>query len=121
MNTRIKVATGGVLLGLSLLALVGLARTTGVLFAQAPPPAPTMPAGQPFTHEQMHQMMDAMFGEGASARMHEAMGADAEQLMDQCVAMMNMMQGMMGGGMSGMMGNGTGQSPQGMIGGMMGR
>lgn len=47
---------------------------------------------------QMHQMMDAMHGAGASQRMHEAMGAAAEQQMDQCAAMMNMMTsgGMMG-------------------------
>lgn len=40
--------------------------------------------------------MDAMHGEGTSERMHEAMGPDAEALMDQCVAMMNMMSMMMG-------------------------
>ena len=39
----------------------------------------------------MHQMMDARHGEGASERMHEAMGEDTERMMDQCVAMMNMM------------------------------
>jgi hypothetical protein len=44
------------------------------------------------THEQMHQMMDAMHGEGTSDRMHDAMGADVDRIMDQCVAMMNMMQ-----------------------------
>jgi len=41
-------------------------------------------------------MMDAMHGEGTSQRMHDAMGEDAERLMDQCVAMMNMMQMMPG-------------------------
>ena len=59
------------------------------------------------THEQMHQMMDAMHGAGTSDRMHEAMGEDAEMVMDQCVGMMNMMgpmMGMMQGGMPGMMG-----------------
>jgi len=43
------------------------------------------------THQQMHQMMDAMHGEGASERMHQAMGEDGERMMDQCMAMMNMM------------------------------
>jgi hypothetical protein len=41
------------------------------------------------THEQMHQMMDIMHGEDTSQRMHDAMGEDAERLMEQCVAMMN--------------------------------
>jgi len=42
----------------------------------------------------MHQIMDATHGEGAGQRMHEAMGPDAEGLMDQCVAMIGMMQNM---------------------------
>lgn len=65
------------------------------------------------THEEMHQMMDAVHGEGTSQRMHEAMGEDAEMMMDQCVAMMNMMQGMVG--------NGNGSSMMDMMKGMMGR
>lgn len=87
MKTRTLALIGGALVGLGLFGL-----TTMPLFAQTPPAMPT--------HEQMHQMMDAVHGEGASQRMHEAMGPEAEQLMDQCVAMMGMMQsmpGMMGG------------------------
>lgn len=79
--------------GLAMLALTG-----GVVSAQRP--MPPMPAEHQWesapTHEQMHQMMDAMHGEGASERMHQAMGGDAEQMMDQCVAMMNMMSAMRG-------------------------
>ena len=71
-----------------------LALTVRLVSAQGPMP-PMMPAEPQSqgaaTHEQMHQMMDAMHGEGASERMHEAMGEDGERMMDQCVAMMNMM------------------------------
>lgn len=91
-----RVALAGALAGLALLAL-----TAGPLFAQeAPTPGPTGPV----THEQMEQMMDAMHGAGTSQRMHEAMGPQAEQMMDQCVAMMNMMMGS-----PGMMGAPAGQ------------
>ena len=66
----------------------------GLVSAQGPMP-PIMPVGPQseaaMSHEQMHQMMDAMHGEGASERMHQAMGEDGERMMDQCVAMMNMM------------------------------
>jgi hypothetical protein len=104
-KTRGKVAIGGVLAGLALLAV-----TSGPISAQTPEPAP----GNAPTHEQMHQMMDAMHGEGASQRMHEAMGPQAEEMMDQCTSMM-------GNGMSGMMGGQNGQSMQNMMRGMMGR
>lgn len=100
LKTRGKVAAGGALTGLALLAL-----TTGSLFAQEPAP------GEVPTHEQMHQMMDAVHGEGTSQRMHEAMGPNGEEIMDQCVSMMGMMQGMGnamgGGGMSDMMRGGA--------------
>lgn len=83
-------------------SLAMLAFTAGWVFAQAP--MPPMSAEHQWeaspTHEQMHQMMDAMHGEGASDRVHQAMGEDAERMMDQCVAMMNMM-----GAMQGMMGD----------------
>jgi len=110
MRVRHKTIVGGFLGGLALLAL-----TAGPLSAQAPAETPTAPSrpmsGPAVSHEQMDQMMGAMHGEGASRRMHEAMGeGDAErgeQLMQQCVNMMGMMQGtsgMMGSGASGMMG-----------------
>ena len=109
-------------------ALVALGFTTGLLFAQTTQPVSPAPvSGAAFTHDQMHEMMDAMHGEGASDRMHEAMGADGEAMMDQCAAMMNMMgmmmnmmqgtQGMMGGMMAGP--NGTSMSD--MMNRMMGR
>lgn len=56
------------------------------------------PAGQERSpaHEQMHQMMDAMMGAGASERMHAAMPGP-EQMMEQCAnAMGDMPHGMHG-------------------------
>ncbi|MGH2532802.1 MAG: hypothetical protein ACRDJW_10925 [Thermomicrobiales bacterium] len=119
---RGKVTLGGVLVGLAVLAL-----TSGPLLAQTEPPAadatPTadqmdmmgdatpVAGGMPMVgemHELMHQMMDTMHGPGTSDRMHEAMGTEGEQMMEQCAAMMGMMgmmMGMMGGqGMEGMEG-----------------
>jgi hypothetical protein len=64
-------------------------------------------------HEQMHGMMNSVHGKGAAQKMHEAMGPQAEKMMDQCGSMMSMMgnmenmqntenmQGMMNGGMQG--------------------
>ena len=88
-------------------AVLVLAFTAGVLVAQTPPMQPGPGSGGTITHEQMHQMMDAMHGEGFSERMHQAVPG-SEEMMEQCVAMMTMMGqmgGMMGGsGMPGMMG-----------------
>jgi hypothetical protein len=110
----IKLAIVGALAGLAL--VVGLLATLIVLvasrpaLAQTPDPAPAGPMvqGAP-THEPMHQMMDAMHGEGASQRMHEAMGPDAEKMMDQCAnmmtkEMMDQCAAMMPGSGTGMMG-----------------
>ena len=70
----------------------------------------------PYTggHPQMHEMMDVVHGPGTSQRMYQARGPEAEKMMDQCAAMLNMMdmmsgmiamQGMMGAeGTRGMMG-----------------
>lgn len=122
MNTRAKATVGGIVVVLVLLSL-----TAGLLFAQTPPPMPTPTVtatpGPAVTHEQIHQMMDAMHGAGASQRMHEAMGPDAEKMMDQCVAMMNMMQTMSGmmGSMAGMMGSQHSRSMQDIMDRMMGR
>ena len=63
----------------------------------------------PYTgsHPQRHEMMDVVHGPGTSQRMYQAMGPDAEKMMDQCAAMMNMMDGMSGmSSMQGMMGTG---------------
>ncbi len=82
-------------------------------------------SGATITHEQMDQMMETMHGEGTSQRMHEAMGPDAEKLMDQCVTAMGTMQnmqGMMGSGAtSGMMGGQNGQSMSDLMNRIMGR
>lgn len=60
-------------------------------------------------HEAMHEMMEAMHGEGAVERMHDVEGS--EEMMDHCASMMggmggmdrDMMQDMMRGRGSGMM------------------
>lgn len=79
-------------------ALLSLALTGGVIIAQAAPLQPE--DGAALTHDQMHEMMDAMHGAGFSERMHQAMpGADA--LIEQCVEMMTMI-GQMPGMMDGM-------------------
>jgi hypothetical protein len=69
------------------------------------------------THQQMHEMMDTMHGEGTSQRMHDAM-PDSEKMMEQCAAMMDMMKNM-----ESMMGNGGTVNDMGPMmerGGMMG-
>lgn len=112
MNRRRTIALAAVVIIVTGLALIAF--TAGTLVAQTPsPPSQTALA---MTHEQMHQMMDAMHGEGTSQRMHEAMGEDAERMMDQCVAMMSMMSMMQG-----MMGGQNGQSMPDMMRRMMGR
>jgi hypothetical protein len=103
MNVFSKTMLRGGALALALLAVIA-----GPSFAQpAPPhPAPGPMPGQAPTHEQMHQMIDDMHGPGTSQRMHEAMGSDAERMIDQLVAahgMMQQMHAMMaGGGMAAM-------------------
>jgi len=89
MKTFNRSIVGAAFVGLALLAA-----TSSPLFAQADPAAPSAPA-----HDQMHQMMEAMHGEGTSERMHQAMGPDGDRMMDQCAGMMGMMQG--GRGMMG--------------------
>lgn len=89
MNTHTSVILGGVLT-----AAVALAFSAGLVIAQSPSPTRPHATGSPDIHEQMHHMMDMMHGNGTSQRMHEAMGVDAERLMEQCAAMMTMMPGM---------------------------
>lgn len=107
-------------------SLLMLALTAGVVSAQGPMPPP-MPAERQseaaMTHDQMRQMMDGMHGEGASERMHQAMGEDGERMMDQCTGMMNMMGSMRGmmGSMPGMMGEPGRESMSDMMQRMMGR
>ncbi len=109
MQRRYVLLLGGVA---AVLAAVTV--TAGVLVAQTPDRARSPMMSGPVTHEQMHQMMDAMHGAGFSERMHEAMPG-SEELMEQCVGMMNMM-----GQMHRMMG-GQGADPMHGTGGMMGR
>lgn len=98
-------------------AIVGvglLGWSAGASFAQTSVPGGRSPMmggmSGGVAHEQMHAIVDAMHGAGTSERMHQAMGLEAEQMMEQCTSMKLMMQHM-----SGMMGNGM----MGGSGGMM--
>lgn len=102
-------AIGGVLAAVTLAAF-----TTGTLRAQKPPTPPASMAGSA-THEQMHDMIDMMHGDGASQRLHEALGDDADRMLEQCMAMMQGM-GMDMAAMMGMMA--MMQQMGGMMGGM---
>ncbi len=96
MKNMSRSVVGAAVVGLALLGVTG-----SPLFAQtepAPAGSPTPSEATSRAHEQMDSMMTAMHGEGASERMHRAMGPDAERTMDQCAGMMGMMQG---GGMMG--------------------
>lgn len=110
-------AAVGTVLGSAVIGIGLLGWSAGASFAQITIPGarPPMMGGMSgvVTHQQMHAMMDAMHGAGTSERMHQAMGPEAEQMMEQCSSMMQMMQHM-----SGMMGMHGGQSGQNS---MMGR
>jgi hypothetical protein len=120
LNGHLKAATVGGLAGGIVVGLAFLVLGSGVLSGRDSAPAiafTTVPQEQP-SHEDMHQMMDAVHGEGASRRMHEAMGPNAEGMMEQCVAMMAMMkemQNMMPGSGPGMMGGQNGDSMRDMM------
>ena len=86
MSRRLVAPIAGVLAGLTLAAF-----TAGTLLAQRPPSALGSAPGAPPSHEQMHEMIDAMHGAGTSERMHEALGDDAERFIEQCMAMMQSM------------------------------
>ena len=96
MKRLTRSAAGAAVIGLALLGA-----TTSPLFAQTEPTptgSPTPSEAPSQARERMIQMMDAMHGEGASERMRQAMGPDADRMIDQCAGMMGMMQG---GGMMG--------------------
>lgn len=57
-----------------------------------PGTASAQSADRPDGHENMHEMMDAMHGEGTAERMHKTEGA--EEMMDECTSMMAMMKNM---------------------------
>ncbi len=95
MNSQWEVAVlggvaGGLVVVLALTAALWLMGVQPILAQPSPGVAgremtapsqiaatPTPTPSRPITHEQMHKMMDAMQGAGASDRMHEAMAADA--------------------------------------------
>jgi hypothetical protein len=78
--------------GAAVIGLALLGATSSPLFAQtqpAPPSgSPTPGDGAMHAREQMIRMMDAMHGEGATERMRQAMGPDADRMIDQCAGMM---------------------------------
>lgn len=90
ITDRAKVALAGAATGLALLAV-----TSGsALAAGGAAPESAGAASQTQGHGQMHQMMNGMHGEGASQKMHEAMGPRAEKMMDQCASGMDNMENM---------------------------
>ena len=54
----------------------------------APPPA------SPTDHEQIHRMIDEMFGPGTSQQLHEVLGPDADALINRFLAMQSEMAAM---------------------------
>ena len=111
ITNRAKVALAGAATGLALLVASGSAFAGGGAAgggaAGGGAPGGAGAAAQSQGHGQMHQMMNSVHGEGTSQKMHEAMGPQAEKMMDKCASGMdntgNMenMQGMMGGMMNG--------------------
>ncbi len=83
-RTRGKLTLTALAAGVSLFAVTAMP-----LFAQSP--------DDHGPHEQMHQMMDGMMGQGFSERMHQAMPG-SEEMMDQCASGMSGMGTMMGRG-----------------------
>ena len=81
------------LLGFAGVALVAVG-LSGLSWTWQSAPVFAQPAGGG-NHETMHEMMDAMHGEGTATRVHEVEGG--EEMMETCDSMMDMM-----GGMSGM-------------------
>ena len=81
------------LLGFAGVALVAVG-LSGLSWTWQSAPVFAQPADRG-SHETMHEMMDTVHGEGSAARMHAVEGA--EEMMDTCGSMMDMM-----GGMSGM-------------------
>lgn len=106
MSRRGKVAIGGAVIGLALLALTSSpVLATGTALAASSHGG----TGGNAIHEQMHRMMDAVHGEGASQRMHEAMGPNSERMMEECASTMASMQNIEGMSGSGMMSNQDGR------------
>lgn len=109
MWSHVKVAAAGGVVGGLAVGMAFLILGSGPWSARSPAQAKgtALTPGAGPTHEDLHEMMDAVHGEGTSRRMHEAMGLDAEEMMDQCAAMVAMvedMQNMMPGSGPGMMG-----------------
>ncbi len=109
MWRHVKVAAAGGMVGGLAVGMAFLMLGSGTWSARSPAQAKVTaltPGGGP-THEDLNEMMDAVHGAGTSRRMHEAMGSDAEEMMDQCAAMVATvkdMQDMMPGSGPGMMG-----------------
>lgn len=98
MRTHIVTLIGGVLIGLALLTAIN-----GLL----PRESTAAAGGAPMAAQAV--MLQAATPAADETEMAEKM----ERMMDQCLAMMEMMSAMMGGDMSGMMG---GEGMQGMAG-----
>ncbi|CAN5757896.1 hypothetical protein BH20ACT11_BH20ACT11_01420 [soil metagenome] len=121
LTTRTRVVVAGAATGMVLVALTSspVLAAGGASSGAAPESTSAQSSSgqsssaQAPMHEQMHGMMNSVHGKGATQKMHEAMGPQAEKMMDQCGSMMSMMgnmenmqntenmQGMMNGGMQG--------------------
>lgn len=117
ITNRAKVALAGAATGLALLVFTSGSALAGGGAAGGAAPGGTGGAAQTQGHGQMHQMMNSMHGEGASQKMHGAMGPQAEKMMNQCASGMDNMDGM--GNMQNMMDGGM-QGGGMMDGGMQG-
>lgn len=104
ITNRARVALAGAATGLALLVFTSGSALAGGGAAEGAAPGGAGAAAQSQGHGQMHQMMNSMHGEGASQKMHEAMGPQAEKMMEKCASGMEGTegsQGMMDGGMQG--------------------
>ena len=94
ITRQMRWAVGGLVIAALAIGLAAGVFVTQPARAQFPPP-PAMMQGEPLTHDEMHQMMDAMHGAGTSERLHAALGEDTDRMMEQCQMMMAMMPTMM--------------------------
>lgn len=126
MNRYMKAAAAGGLAGGLVVGLAFMVLGSGLLLGRdsAPAMAFTTALQEQPSHKDMHRMMDAVHGDGTSLRRHEAMGPDTDEMMDQCAAMLAMMQempDMMPGSGPGIMGSQNGDSMRDMMRSMMGQ
>lgn len=100
MGSTTKVRLISLIACLALLALI-VTPALAQNLPDSPIAQPASPPGLPTDHEQIHRMIDEMFGPGTSQQLHETLGPDADALINQLLAMqseMATMQSAMGRG-----------------------